>query len=90
MISDPELKLVAYNGRLLNDAEYMGIARELLARREADRWIPVGEGVIPAHEMLEVCIAKTKQADTCMFGSKTWEDIRPSHYRRIIFPEVAQ
>ncbi|CAK0753072.1 hypothetical protein CCP3SC15_1920003 [Gammaproteobacteria bacterium] len=32
-ISDAELKLVAYNGRLLNDAEYMGIARDLLSTR---------------------------------------------------------
>lgn len=46
MITDAELKLVAFNGRLLSDAEYLDIARELLQCRDADRWIPVTDAEI--------------------------------------------
>jgi len=46
MITDAELKLVAFNGRLLSDAEYLDIARELLQRRDADRWIPVTDAKV--------------------------------------------
>jgi hypothetical protein len=75
----------------LRDAGFTGTLSEMVGQacevREATRWIPVGEGVIPMDILLEIGNTKTGIVDVAVYGSISWQVREPTHYRLPVPPE---